>query len=156
MFFTYFIICFIVSSLTISGIILVRRVFQKQLSPKGQYNLWFLLLFALILPFIPVQLLPFEYSYSALDVNQSNGTSPSNMITEDIQHSNWIQDYSISVNRYNLEYLNIITACIWIAGLLTMTVLAVKAWLEVKKLKEQHTLWKIKACSFCLNSAKSN
>ncbi|WP_185807822.1 BlaR1 family beta-lactam sensor/signal transducer [Lysinibacillus telephonicus] len=135
MFFTYFIICFIVSSLTISGIILVRRVFQKQLSPKGQYNLWFLLLFALILPFIPVQLLPFEYSYSALDVNQSNGTSPSNMITEDIQHSNWIQDYSISVNRYNLEYLNIITACIWIAGLLTMTVLAVKAWLEVKKIK---------------------
>lgn len=112
-----------------------RRIFQKQLSAKGQYHLWFLLLIALILPFIPVQLLPFEYSYIALDVNQSNGISPSFMITEEVQNSNWMQDYSISVNRSNLEYLNIMTAWIWIAGMLVMTVLVVKAWLEVKMIK---------------------
>lgn len=135
MFLTYFIICFIVSSLTITGIMLVRRIFQKQLSAKGQYNLWFLLLFALVLPFI-VQLLPFEYSYNAFDVNKSNETIPSLMMKEEVQKSNWIQDYSMSVNRSNLEYLNTMTACIWIAGMLVMTVLAVKAWLEVKKIKK--------------------
>jgi bla regulator protein BlaR1 len=124
-----------VSSLTITGIMLGRRIFQKQLSAKGQYHLWFLLLIALILPFIPVQLLPFEYSYIALDVNQSNGISPSFMITGEVQNSNWMQDYSISVNRSNLEYLNIMTAWIWIAGVLVMTVLVVKAWLEVKMIK---------------------
>ncbi len=124
-----------VSSLTITGIMLGRRIFQKQLSAKGQYHLWFLLLIALILPFIPVQLLPFEYSYIALDVNQSNGISPSFMITEEVQNSNWMQDYSISVNRSNLEYLNIMTAWIWIAGMLVITVLVVKAWLEVKMIK---------------------
>lgn len=135
MFLTYFIICFIVSSLTITGIMLVRRIFQKQLSAKGQYNLWFLLLFALVLPFI-VQLLPFEYSYNAFDVNKSNETIPSLMMKEEVQKSNWIQDYSMSVNRSNLEYLNTMTACIWIAGMLVMTVLALKAWLEVKKIKK--------------------
>lgn len=114
---------------------LVRRIFQKQLSAKGQYNLWFLLLFALVLPFI-VQLLPFEYSYNAFDVNKSNETIPSLMMKEEVQKSNWIQDYSMSVNRSNLEYLNTMTACIWIAGMLVMTVLALKAWLEVKKIKK--------------------
>jgi bla regulator protein blaR1 len=131
----YFIICFMVSSLTITGIMLIRRLFRNQLSAKGQYRLWYLLLIALILPFIPVQFLPFEDSYIALDVNQSNGISPSFKSTAEVQNSNWIQDYSISVNRSNLEYLNIITTCIWIAGVLVMTVLAVKAWLEVKRIK---------------------
>lgn len=133
-FFTYFIISLIVSSLTIIGIMLVRKIFQKQLSAKGQYNLWLLLLFALILPFIPVQLLPFEYSYNVLNVNESNVVSPS-IITEEVQNSNWIEDYSISVNRSNLEYLNSITASIWIIGILIMTFLAVKAWIEIQKIK---------------------
>lgn len=154
MFFTYFIICLIVSSFTIIGIMLVRRIFQKQLSAKGQYDLWFLLVFALILPFIPVQLVPFDYSNIVLDVNQSNGSSPSLNITEEVQNSNWIQDYSISVNRSNLEYLNIMTAYIWIAGMLVMVALAVKAWLEVKKIKKTTYYLKNKDVQFLFEQCK--
>lgn len=135
MFFTYFTICLLVPSLTVTGILLVRKIFQKQLSAKGQYNLWFLLFIALILPFIPVQLYPFDYSYITTDVNESKGTSQSFTITEEVQKSNWLEDYSISVNGSNLEYLNILTACIWITGVLVMAILATMAWLEIRKIR---------------------
>ncbi|MBY0098740.1 BlaR1 family beta-lactam sensor/signal transducer [Mesobacillus maritimus] len=132
---TYIIICFMVSSLTVIGIILAKRIFHKQLTAKGQYHLWFLLLIALILPFIPVQFFSFEDSYIAWDFNQGNESGSSFRITEEVQNSNWMQDYSISVDRSNLEYVNIVTACIWIAGMFGWTVLAIKAGLEVKKIK---------------------
>jgi len=124
-----------VSSLTIIGIILAKRIFQKQLTARGQYHLWFLLLIALILPFIPVQFFSFEDSYIAWDFNQGNESGSSFKITEEVQNSNWMQDYSISVDRSNLEYVNLVTACIWIAGMFGWTVLAIKAGLEVKKIK---------------------
>lgn len=124
-----------VSSLTVIGIILAKRIFHKQLTAKGQYHLWFLLLIALILPFIPVQFFSFEDSYIAWDFNQGNESGSSFRITEEVQNSNWMQDYSISVDRSNLEYVNIVTACIWIAGMFGWTVLAIKAGLEVKKIK---------------------
>lgn len=154
MFFTYFIICLIVSSLTITGILLVRSIFKKQLSSKGQYYLWFLLLIALILPFIPVQLLPIEFPNIVLEVDQGDGTIPSFKITEEVQNSNWKQDYSVSVNRANLEYLNIMTASIWIAGMLVMTALAVKAWLEVRKIKRTTYSLKNKDVQFLFEQCK--
>lgn len=134
--FTYFITCFIVSSLTVSGIMLARRIFKKQLSAKGQYHLWFLLFIALILPFIPIRLLSFEFFKLGFDGNQTNGINSSFIVENEVQNTNWIQDYSISVHRPNFEYLNIITGCIWGAGMIFMLVLAVKAWLEVKKIKK--------------------
>lgn len=154
MFFTYFIICLIVSSLTITGILLVRSIFKKQLSAKGQYTIWFLLLIALILPFIPVQLLPFEISNITLEIEQGDGTLPSFKIKEEVQNSNWKQDYSVSVNRANLEYLNIMTASIWIAGMLVMTALAVKAWLEVRKIKRTTYSLKNKDVQFLFEQCK--
>lgn len=134
-FFTYFIICFMVSSFTVVGIMLARRIFQKQLSAKGQYHLWFLLFIALVLPFTPVQYLPFESFGFPMDAYQSNEPSSSFEGEMEVQNSNWMQDYSISVNRSNIEKLNLITACIWFAGMLFMMALALKAWFEVKRIK---------------------
>ncbi len=154
MFFTYFIICLTVSSLTVIGILFVRSIFKKQLSAKGQYCIWYLLLIALLLPFIPFQLLPFELSNMTLEVNESNGRIPSIVITEEVQNSNWKQDYSVSVNRTNFEYLNIMTASIWIAGMLVMTFFAVKAWLDVRKIKRTTDSLKNKDVQFLFEQCK--
>ncbi|WP_335340632.1 BlaR1 family beta-lactam sensor/signal transducer [Rummeliibacillus stabekisii] len=133
--YTYFIICFIVSSLTVIGIMLGRRIFRKQLSVKGKYHMWFLLMVALILPFIPFQLLPIKYPSIDLSVNQHNEPNSVLASTEDVQKSNWIQDYSLSIHRINIEYLGTVLTYLWIAGMLVMLCLSVKAWLDVKRIK---------------------
>jgi bla regulator protein blaR1 len=137
MFFTHFVISFIVSSFTIAVIMLIKKLFQKQLSAKWQYNLWFLLFIALTLPFISSNLFHFGNHFHLFSVNQSNGISPSTITTRDQEFGNvnWLQDFSISVNRASPAYLNIVLAVTWIAGILVMAVLTIHAWLKVKNIK---------------------
>ncbi len=114
---------------------IIKKVFQKQLSAKWQYNLWFLVLVALTLPFIPNHLFNFGNYFTLLDLNQSNGTSSSNISVSDhnLKNGNWMQDFTISVNHPSLESVNIILACTWIVGVLILSVLFINAWLKIKK-----------------------
>lgn len=145
-FLTYFVISLIVSSITIAVIMLVKKVFQKQLSAKWQYNLWFLHLVALTLPFLPKHLVDFGNHFISLDVNQNNETSAS-MNTSEAYVSgnlNWMQDFTISVNRFDLEFLNILLASLWVAGMLVMAVLTLRGGFMLKKIKSTATVPKNK------------
>ncbi|MBT2674753.1 BlaR1 family beta-lactam sensor/signal transducer [Streptomyces sp. ISL-14] len=138
MFFTNFVISFLVSSFTIAVIMLFKKVFQKQLSAKWQYNLWFLLLIALTLPFIPNHLFNFGNDFILdLNLNQNNGINPSIITNGDqlIRNVNWMQDFTISVNQTNLVFLDIILAGTWIAGMFIWAALTIHAWLKLKKIK---------------------
>ncbi|MDN4075280.1 BlaR1 family beta-lactam sensor/signal transducer [Fictibacillus terranigra] len=137
MFLTHFVISLMVSSFTIAVIMLIKKVFQKQLSAKWQYNLWFLLMIALTLPYIPNQLINFGNRFISLNVNQSNGISPSTTHTGDdvVSNGNWMHDFTVSVSRPNLEFLNIIFSGIWIAGMLVLAVMTIHAWLKVTSIK---------------------
>lgn len=136
MFFTYLIVSFIVSSFTVGMIMIIRKVFQKHLSARWQYNLWFLLLIALTLPFIPNDLFDFSNPFT-WDIDPSNEPSHTIVPTGDyasIDH-NWMKDFTVSVNRFDLTFLNKILAGTWIAGMLVMTVLTIHAWLKLKRIK---------------------
>lgn len=58
---SYFMIRFFISNLFISGIIvlllIVKKIFKNILSSRMQYNLWFLLLGLLAVPFVPFRLI---------------------------------------------------------------------------------------------------
>ncbi|MBD1380511.1 BlaR1 family beta-lactam sensor/signal transducer [Metabacillus arenae] len=138
MFFTNFVISFIVSSFTIGVIMLIKRVFQKQLSAKWQYNLWFLLLMALTLPFLPSDLINFGNHFNSPDVNQSYGIRTSTTVTGDEtagNNANWMEDFTLSVQRSSPEFLNSFLAGIWISGMIIFAVLAIHAWLKLKSIK---------------------
>ncbi|WP_221568379.1 BlaR1 family beta-lactam sensor/signal transducer [Alkalihalobacillus sp. TS-13] len=139
--FTNFVVSLIVSSFTIAVIMLIKKVFQKQLSAKWQYNLWFLLLIALTLPFIPKQLIDFGDHFISWDVTQRNGIGrTSNANGDDVSRNvNWMQDFTLSVDRSSPELLNIVLAGIWIAGMLVMIVLTIHALLKVKNIKRTTT-----------------
>lgn len=158
MFLTHFVISLMVSSFTIAVIMLIKKVFQKQLSAKWQYNLWFLLMIALTLPYIPNQFINFGNHFISLNVNQSNGISPSTIHSGDdvVSNENWMHDFTVSVNRPNLEFLNIIFTGIWIAGMLVLAVMTVHAWLKVTSIKSTTTELKIKTFSSYLISVSSN
>lgn len=157
MFFTHFVISFIVSSSTIAVIMVIKKVFQKQLSAKWQYNLWFLVLAALTFPFIPNHLFNFGNYFTLLDINQSNKTSSSNISVSDhnLKNGNWMQDFTISVNHPSLESLNIILAGIWIVGVLVLSVLFINAWLKIKKIKDTTSVLKTKEVLILFEQCKN-
>ena len=133
---THLVIGFIVSSLTIAVIMLIRKVFQKQLSAKWQYNLWFLLLIALTLPFIPSHLFNFENNTSFFDINHGNRIgAPANATGDHVMNVNWLQDFTLSVNHSIPDFLNIVIVSIWMAGVFVLSVLTIQAWLKVKDIK---------------------
>nr|WP_286171324.1 BlaR1 family beta-lactam sensor/signal transducer [Lentibacillus populi] len=137
MFFTHFVISFIVSSFTVAIIMLFRKLFKKQLSAKWQYNLWFLLLIALTLPFIPNHLFDFGnyFSWDSLQNNVSGDDAIASAGDHASKGKNWMQDFAISVNRFDLTFLSEILAGIWMIGILVMIALSIHAWLKLKRIK---------------------
>src|SRR5699024_2695411 len=114
-----------------------KKIFQKQLSAKWQYNLWFLLLFALAIPFLPEELLPFDGHFIALDSIDSNG----NRYTTDTgevegEHENWMKDFSVSVSRSSPDFLINFFVGLWMAGMLFMGILTIKSWYKLKAIKK--------------------
>ncbi|UOR10249.1 BlaR1 family beta-lactam sensor/signal transducer [Halobacillus amylolyticus] len=143
MFFTHLVTSFIVSSITIVMIMLMKKLCSKHLSAKWQYNLWFLLLIALTLPFLPKQWIRFENFYISFDGNHSNSTSNPSVNTGEgsgLSSENWMQDFTVSVNRLNLDFLNITLASIWIAGMLVMAAFSLHAWFRLKKIRNTTTV----------------
>ena len=87
-----FMIRFLICNVFISGIIGIlltaKQIFKNNLSSRMQYNLWFLLLGLLAVPFVPFRLIGFPQIFSWLS---SLGGSPSsgteNVIGEAVQES---------------------------------------------------------------------
>ena len=73
---------FLICNVFISGIIgillIAKRIFKNNLSSRMQYNLWFLLLGLLTVPFIPFRLIGFPQIFSWLG---SLGGSPASDTT---------------------------------------------------------------------------
>lgn len=137
MFFTNFVISLLLPTFTIIVILLIKKIFQKQLSAKWQYNLWFLLLFALAIPFLPEELLPFDGHFIALDSIDSNG----NRYTTDTgevegEHGNWMKDFSVSVSRSSPDFLINFFVGLWLAGIIFMGILTIKSWYKLKAIKK--------------------
>ncbi|MFA1820774.1 BlaR1 family beta-lactam sensor/signal transducer [Virgibacillus oceani] len=139
MFITTLITGFIISSITVGYILLIKKLFQKQLSAKWQYNLWYLLLVALAIPFIPARFIPAGNLFNAFTGSQSIEGSPDSINNTAFgtggTNANWMQDFSVTVTQTNTELLNEIVAGIWIAGALVFTGLSIHAWLKLKGIK---------------------
>lgn len=136
-------VCMFISSFVVIAIILIRKIFQKQLSSKWQYNLWFLLLTALTIPFLPTQLLNFGGKFT-WNGNQNSNQTPSNptMKNRATENENWMQDFSISVNRFDLTFLNHILTITWITGMFVMIVLIIHAWVKLRRIKKSTSIVK--------------
>ncbi|MBT2600403.1 MULTISPECIES: BlaR1 family beta-lactam sensor/signal transducer [Oceanobacillus] len=138
MFIDFLVIGFIISTVTITIILFTRKLFYRQMSSMWRYNIWFLLLVALAIPFLPSQLLhaiqlsiPFENnlpsSWSRANLDHNETTSAMN--------SNWMQDFSVSVNQSSPDFLNISLMLIWICGTFIFTIFAIQALLKLRKIK---------------------
>lgn len=141
-----FMIRFLICNVFISGIIgillIAKRIFQNNLSGRMQYNLWFLLLGLLAVPFIPFRLIGFPQIFSWLgslrsSLSSNAGTTMGETIgTNPTGNVNWINDFTLSVNSEAPSIAGYILLGIWIVGILAMIILVIKSALRLRNLKK--------------------
>jgi len=130
----------------ISGIIgillLVKRIFKNSLSSRMQYNLWFLLLGLLAVPFIPFRFIGLPQIFSWLGSLRSSPSSGAGTnITGTAEavttgNTNWMNNFTLSVNSETPSIAGYILLGIWIVGILAMIILVIKSSLRLRSLEK--------------------
>lgn len=135
---------FLICNVFISGIVgillILKKIFKNILSSRMQYNLWFLLLGLLAVPFIPFSPIGFPQIFSLLgylrnfpvsdtetSMTEAAGTSPAG-------NTNWMNNFTLSVNSAAPSIVGFILFVIWIAGILAMIILVIKSSLRLHTL----------------------
>ena len=139
---TAFMIHFFLCNILISGIIvillLLKRLLKNSLSSRMQYNLWFLLLGLLAVPFIPFRFIGLPQIFSWL-TGPWNSPSPV-PLTNTVQaitspNSNWMNDFALSVNSKTPPITGYIVTGIWFAGMFIMILSLIKSTLRLRSLQ---------------------
>ncbi len=128
---------FLICNVYISGIIgillIAKRIFKNYLSSRMQYNLWFLLLGLLAVPFIPFRLIGFPQFFSWLGSHSNSptvntdtfmGSTVGENLTKNV---NWMNDFTLSVNSQTPSIALYILIGIWVIGILYMILLLIKS-----------------------------
>ncbi|OOC58818.1 BlaR1 family beta-lactam sensor/signal transducer [Paenibacillus ihbetae] len=127
----------IVSSISAAGMMGIKAVFRKQLTAKWHYRIWMLLLLALAIPFMPGHLFQFSSWFPVLGgpLHRDTGVTGNGAGVQDAADANMLQDFTISVNRGTPEFLQTMTVAVWIAGLLVFALMIMRAWLDIRRMK---------------------
>lgn len=141
-----FMICFFMCNVFISGIIglllIIKRIFKSSLSSRMQYNLWFLLLGLLAVPFLPFHLTGFSQILSRIaslrgsplpDAGPTMSEAPDGNINGNI---NWMNDFTLSVNSKIPSVAGYILLGLWLLGILAMLLLIIKSSLRLRHLRQ--------------------
>ena len=137
-----FMIRFLICNVFISGIIgillIVKRLFKNNLSSRMQYNLWFLLLGLLAVPFIPFRLIGFPQIFSWLgSFSSSPASDTAATIGEAVGihptgNTDWMNDFALSVNKETPSIAGYILFGVWIVGIFAMIILVIKSSLRLR------------------------
>ena len=137
---------FLICNVFISGIIgillITKQIFKNNLSSRMQYNLWFLLLGLLAVPFIPFRLIGFPQIFSwlgSLRCSPASGTATAMGEAVGINptgNTDWMNDFSLSVNSETPSIAGYILLGIWIVGIFAMIILVIKSSLRLRTLEK--------------------
>lgn len=137
---------FLICNVFISGIVgillIAKRIFKNNLSSRMQYNLWFLLLGLLAVPFIPFRIIGFPQIFSWLGnlrISPASGTGTAMgeaAGTNPTGNADWMNDFSLSVNSKTPSIAGYILLGIWIVGILAMIILVIKSSLRLRSLEK--------------------
>lgn len=134
-------ICNIFISMIIGILFAAKRIFQKNLSSRMQYNLWFVLLGLLAVPFIPLRPIGLIQFFSWLKSKSITASDAKAAIQEAAARTpsdtaNWIHDFTLSVSKKTPSIAAIILCSIWIIGIFAMIMLIVRSQKQLVALKK--------------------
>lgn len=133
----HFLICNVFICLFIGIIVGLKRLFKKYLSARIQYDLWFILLILLAVPFLPANLLRFLQLFSWFSLphraqilnTDSDVQNPT--LTDKAPAIDIMNDFTISISSKTPSFVNILLLTMWIFGMLTMLALAFWSWKQL-------------------------
>lgn len=141
-----FIVNFFISNIFVSAIIVIlivmKRIFKNHLTNRMQYNLWFILLVLLAVPFLPISYFRFDMLFSWIEklktgvVSDTAMTINNSVIHSTDTNSGLMEDFALSVSKNTSSYLSLLLYAIWITGILVMTVFLIKSKLYLNKIKK--------------------
>ena len=136
-----FFLCNIFICIIIGFLIIVKRAFKNYLTSRMQFNLWFLLLGILAVPFVPFRPASFTQIFTLLDVWKNAVSSNKGTITEGVLNPNTsgavnqMNDFALSVSRKTPSIIGLIFCGIWLAGILAMILLVIKSVSRLNAMK---------------------
>ena len=140
-----FMIRFLICNTLLCGIIgillLLKRILKNSLSSRMQYNIWFLLLGLLAVPFLPFRF--FKLSELFVWLKNWNFIPTAEIKTATVQAShtnitdsqNWMEDFTLSVNRDVPSVIGYLLFVIWISGIIIMLIFVIRSALSLRALK---------------------
>lgn len=134
----HFSICNLFISFMILFLLVIKKLFKNSLTGRTQYNLWFLPLILMIVPFIPIEsdrLFPIfallkRFGYFATP----DATVPftKNPWTSSEVSDHWLNDFTISVSGQTPSHWGTVLFAIWIAGMLILTIFIIRSLLRLR------------------------
>ena len=136
-----FLICNTLLCGIIGILLLLQRILKNSLSSRMQYNIWFLLLGLLAVPFLPFRF--FKLSELFVWLKNRNFIPTAGIETATVQAShtniadsqNWMEDFTLSVNREVPSVIGYLLFVIWISGIITMLIFVIRSALSLRALK---------------------
>lgn len=141
-----FIIRFLICNIFISAIIVIflvmKRLFKNHLTNRMQYNLWFILLALLAVPFLPISSFRFDMFFSWFEklrtglVSDTSMTVNNSIINSSDVNLGLMEDFALSVSRNTSSYFSMLLFAVWITGILAMMVNLIKSKLYLNNIKK--------------------
>lgn len=137
-----FFLCNILICVIIGILFLAKQALRNYLTSRMQFNLWFLLLGLLAVPFIPFHPIGFSQVFLWLD-KLKNAASPNmetfaeataNMSTSGTTKQ--MNDFALSVSSSTPSIIGLVLFGIWLVGILAMILLVVKSQVRLNTLKK--------------------
>ena len=136
-----FLICNIFISIIIGILLLAKHLLKNNLTNRMHYNLWFLLLGLLVVPFIPVHPIRVLQIFSWFGNLKNTALSSTETVIGETAAlnqpttANWMNDFSISVSRKTPSTIGLILCILWCIGIFIMIMLIIKSMLRFNNIK---------------------
>ena len=137
-----FFLCNIFICIIIGFLIIVKRAFKNYLTSRMQFNLWFLLLGILAVPFVPFRPASFTQVLALFNAWKNAASSNNGTIKEGVLNPNTsgavnqMNDFALSVSRETPSIIGLILCGIWLVGILAMTLLVIKSVSRLNAIKK--------------------
>ena len=141
-----FMIRFLICNILLCGIIgiflLMKHILKNSLSSRMQYNLWFLLLGLLAVPFLPFRFFKLSEmfvwfkSLNLVPTSKTETTIGQTFHTNIADTQNWMEDFTLSINRETSSVIGHLLLALWISGIIAMLTLVIRSALRLHILKK--------------------
>ena len=137
-----FFLCNILICAIIGILLIVKRALRNHLTSRMQFNLWFLLLGLLTVPFLPVRPIWFSQIFSWFDIWRNTMSTNTETVTETTVNVNasgaaqQINDFALSISNKTPTIIGFILFGIWLIGIFVMLILVIKSNLRLNALKK--------------------